>query len=101
MLYEVITRRSGLLPRWSHDGNEIFFLDGPTLMAAALQIGTGFAVSTVTPLFDISGQSYDVFPGDSLFAAMMPLADGPLRKRELNIIHNIDVLLSRLEGSGR
>ena len=48
-------RSGGNLPRWRHDGKEIFYLaPGNTLMAAAVNgQGSAFEVGAARPLFDI------------------------------------------------
>ena len=63
---------SGNFPRWSRDGNRLFFQSGTDLMAAEVD-GSGdvFGVGAVTGLFGIStglnGLPYDVASGGDRF----------------------------------
>jgi Tol biopolymer transport system component len=69
-----VSTGGGIEPRWSRDGNEIFFLAGATaggaaadkLMAATVKtVGTRFEIGSIQPLFDVRRPSqaqgiYDV-----------------------------------------
>jgi eukaryotic-like serine/threonine-protein kinase len=49
-----VSTAGGNLPRWRHDGNEIFYLatDGKLMAAAVSGKGTSFEVGAVEPLFE-------------------------------------------------
>jgi Tol biopolymer transport system component len=68
-----ISSAGGNFPRWSNDGNEIFYLTPDNrLMAAAVNgAGAAFQVSGVRPLFDVRAggprSAYDVTPDGKRF----------------------------------
>ncbi len=47
-----VSTNGGVQPRWSHDGTELFFVDGNALMAAKVTTTPSFAVGEVRGLFD-------------------------------------------------
>ncbi len=60
-----ISVNGGDKPRWSHDGREIFFLQGSTLVAAPVRLGKPFQVGTAVSLFETRTATYvpyDVMP---------------------------------------
>jgi serine/threonine-protein kinase len=66
-----VSNGGGTQPRWSPDGRELFYLDGPgRLVAAQIRSAAAFDVTELKPLFDASGyaidsfhSSYEVLPG--------------------------------------
>ena len=83
----VVSTRGGRLPRWSHSGRELFFIDSAgTFIAAELDTRRGFSVRRVTPLFqtepfwlDDSGPGvpqYSVSPDDRRFIMVRPIGKG-------------------------
>jgi serine/threonine-protein kinase len=78
-----VSNGGGMLPKWSSDSRELYFINGSRLMAATVNATTGFEVSRITPLFgvsdyaiDIFHQSYDVLPGGGGFLFMqIPRSD--------------------------
>jgi serine/threonine-protein kinase len=72
-----VSNGGGASPVWSHDGTELFFLDGDQYLAVAevqASAGVTFSVGRVRQLFDASGiefdafhQSFDVTPDDDAF----------------------------------
>ena len=84
-----ISTRGGTLPRWSHSGREIFFVDSAGVFnAVTIETRGGFSVSPPSPLFptqpfwlDNSGPGvpqYAVSPDDRRFLMVRPINDaGP------------------------
>jgi len=64
-----ISTSGGERPRWRRDGREIYFVSGPTVMAAALSGGTDLHADPPHPLFTIAGGwgDYDVSPDGQRF----------------------------------
>ncbi len=78
-----VSNGGGSQPRWSPNGHELYFLNsGPTqLMVAKFTATPTFAVSSVSPLFDVSRyvidafhSSYDVTPDGRSFIFALPRA---------------------------
>jgi len=75
-----VSNGGGIEPRWSHDGRELFYLDGTArLIAAQVRTNPTFAVAGLSPLFDASGfsldlfhQAYDVAPDGRSFIFFSP-----------------------------
>ncbi len=78
-----VSNGGGMLPRWSSNSRELYFINGSRLMAATVDVSNGFAASRITTLFGVSAyaidvfhQSYDVLPGDGGFLFMqIPRSD--------------------------
>ena len=68
-----VSTGGGTLPRWRHDGSEIFYVAGNRLMAAPVSgQGATFEVGAARPLFEIRPRSgvgyfYDVSPDGQRF----------------------------------
>jgi len=51
-----VSANSGVQPLWSKDGNELFYVQGDTLMAAPVTAGSeGFTTGTASPLLSHAG----------------------------------------------
>ncbi len=80
-----VSTAGGSLPRWRHDGRELFFLDGTALAAMAVPSGPAFTVGAARRLFDVTpfgtrlGVDYDVSPDGRqfLFVLARPAAARP------------------------
>lgn len=79
-----ISTAGGVLPRWNHDGTEIYFIEAgsPTtrMMAARVDArGAAVKVLDITPLFPVtiagSRGVYGVMPGGQKFLISTPSAD--------------------------
>ena len=46
-----VSASGGCQPRWSHDGKELFYVEGDTLMAVEVTMSPAFAPAAATPLF--------------------------------------------------
>ena len=72
----------GAQPRWSHDGKEIFYVEGDTLFAAAVSTEPTFAVKGRQRLFQsalLRGNfvpSYDVSRDGTRFVVVEPAGKG-------------------------
>jgi serine/threonine-protein kinase len=79
-----VSNGGGSEPRWSHDGRELFYLDGDLrLNAARVQTVPTFATAGRTSLFDASNfvvagfhQSYEVTPDGRAFIFVSPRRAG-------------------------
>jgi hypothetical protein len=82
-----ISTRGGALPRWSHSGKELFFVDSVgNFTAAEINTKGGFSVGRATPLFptqqlwlDNFGPGvpqYSVSPDDRRFIMVRPISHG-------------------------
>jgi Tol biopolymer transport system component len=87
-----VSSDGGVIPRWSRDRKELFYvgLDG-RLMAAAVRFEDGaIDVGTATPLFGMlpitSGYPYDVSPDGERFLTVVP-AD-PRQNGEITVVRN-------------
>ncbi|HET9793955.1 MAG TPA: protein kinase, partial [Thermoanaerobaculia bacterium] len=69
-----VSTNGGERPRWRRDGKEIYFLSGPSVMAAALSGGPDLRADPPRPLFTLSGTfgDYDVSPDGQRFLVTVP-----------------------------
>jgi Tol biopolymer transport system component len=94
-----VSRDGGSRPRWSDDGTELFFTqDTRLLFVASLEVGDDIRVANVELLFEVGGQNYDVFPGDSLFAILDVPGDDEAAPDVATVVLNFDAELRRLAG---
>jgi eukaryotic-like serine/threonine-protein kinase len=79
----LISRGGGVEPRWSHDGDELFYFSGQKLMRTAVTASAAFAWSPPTALFDapiVAGYSNDshrwqVSPDGKRFLLITPASE--------------------------
>jgi len=82
----VVSTDGGRWPRWSPTGNELFYLEGTTMVAVPVTLEPSFRPGTPEPLFEGNYQGwFDVFP-DGRHFAMITFAEADLR--ELEVIVN-------------
>jgi Tol biopolymer transport system component len=95
-----VSTGGGITPRWSHRGNEIFYLDlRSNMMAASITTAPSFAVQSTRLLFDasdfiqtaVSRRNYDVAADDQRFL-MVQRADGAKRGQVVVVEHWLDEL---------
>jgi Tol biopolymer transport system component len=69
-----ISTNGGERPRWRRDGKEIYFVSGPTVMAASLPSGPDLHADAPRSLFTIaeSWGDYDVSPDGQRFLVTVP-----------------------------
>ena len=71
-----VSRSGGEDPRWSRDGKELFYVEGDTLVAVAVETAPGFSAGEASRLFsDLSLQqgnypNYDVSPDGQRFVTV-------------------------------
>ncbi|HUQ81221.1 MAG TPA: hypothetical protein VM076_08790, partial [Gemmatimonadaceae bacterium] len=93
-----VSTSGGVTPRWSHRGNEIFYLDlRSNMMAATIATMPSFAVQSTRLLFDasdfiqtaVSRRNFDVAADDQRFL-MVQRADGAKRGQVVVVEHWLD-----------
>ena len=94
-----VSADGGQVPRWSHDGSELFFLTGDdtALMAAPVTSRGGFRVGTPVRLFRapfMNSGDYDVWQGRFLFTA----EEGIVRRNPLSLVVNWTGLADKAGG---
>ncbi len=86
-----VSLQGGHRPRWSRDGREIYFRDGPRMMASKVSAGDRFTATDPVELFSGEYKSatnrwdYDVAPDGRFIMVKTPDEDRP---REINVILN-------------
>ena len=71
-----ISSSGGALPRWSRRGDELFYVEGNTLMAVAVSTRGGFRASLPHRLFDAGAIGASLWNFSPLFASYDPMPDG-------------------------
>ena len=93
-----VSTSGGVTPRWSHSGNEIFYLDlRSNMVAASITTTPSFVVQSTRLLFDAadfiqtaaSRRNYDVAADDQRFL-MVQRADGAKRGQVVVVEHWLD-----------
>jgi serine/threonine-protein kinase len=86
----------GHSPRWSHDGRELFFMNGPNLIAAPVTVQRGVFGTSTTPSVLFSGpfdttqdNNYDVMPDGSGFIMVEGAPTSTLRGLQV-VLHWAD-----------
>jgi serine/threonine protein kinase len=95
----MISSGGGTEPRWSHDGRELFFLAGQTLMSVPVRLTPTFSAGTPVALFETPNQSgytnesdiWQVAPDGKRFLMLPP--DGSQAGPPLQVIVNWQALL--------
>jgi serine/threonine-protein kinase len=89
-----VSTNGGDWPRWSADGKEIFYVEGPAIMAVSVSTSGNFTVGLPQQLFESSefrsGQAasiYDVFPDGQRFVTIAPAGNGHAPK-SVRIVQN-------------
>jgi len=86
-----VSVRGGAYPRWSSHGEELFFVEGETLMAAKVFYKPNFRVDVPQKLFQWNHlglyftRRYDISADGQRFVAVQETSEG---KRYLNVIEN-------------
>ena len=77
-----VSVNGGAQPRWRSDGNELYYVQGETLMAVSVSTGKGFTVGQPQVLFEdlnLRGEvatKYDVSAAGQRFLTIAPVEDG-------------------------
>jgi dipeptidyl aminopeptidase/acylaminoacyl peptidase len=102
-----VSTRGGTEPRWGRAGRELFFRNGDSLYAVAMQLGAEIQAGPPRALFggkyQVSVASnnilYDVSPDDGRF--LMVREQGSTRGAELSVVlHGLDQIRRRGTGGG-
>ena len=90
-----VSTSGGCQPRWSHDGKELFYVEGSILMAAPVKITPSFSVSTPARLFEdasLSGRLlsnyYDVSKEGQRFVLVGIVGDEADSPGSIHVIQN-------------
>ncbi len=79
----VVSTNGGRWPRWSPNGNELFYMEGTTMVAVPVTLEPSFRPGTPEPLFEGNYQRFfDVFP-DGRHFAMITFNEVDLRELEV------------------
>jgi eukaryotic-like serine/threonine-protein kinase len=101
-----VSTGGGVLPVWSRNGRELFYREGPRMMAVSVTPGETFAPGTARPLFEVpyyeadpGMPNYDVAPDGQRFVMVFPAStEGPDR---LNVIQGWKTEILRRLGDSR
>ena len=100
-----VSTGGGIQASWARSGRELFYRNGPALMAVPVQTGTGFVAGTPKALFQgpyfggPGGRSYDVAPDGQRFLFLKPGpagGSGPTPRPRITIVENWSEELRRL-----
>ncbi len=90
-----ISENGGCQPRWSHDGKELFYVEGDTLVAVEVTTGADFRIGRVERLFPDPrlyydyGWNYDVSAGGRfVMVEEVPDETTPQHKPAIHITQN-------------
>ena len=87
-----VSRNGGTQPRWSHDGRELFYVEGDRLMAVEVTTNPDFSAGAMTQLFASPGlaggsmANYDVSEDAKLFVLGDPL--DAVRASAIRVVQN-------------
>jgi serine/threonine-protein kinase len=93
-----VSTGGGINPRWSHDGRELFYVDGASVMTAAqVETAGSFRVASRTPLFSLNERqiyaqanyaAYDVAPDGRRFVMVQFAQPDTDQPRDLIVVEN-------------
>jgi hypothetical protein len=70
-----VSTAGGIMPRWSHDGKELFYIEMPNLMAVSVkEAGSSLQISTPASLFSLRIPLLDNVAADGRFLSFSSLA---------------------------
>ena len=89
-----ISARGGTRPRWSRDGNDLFYVEDKVLVAVSVSIEPLFEVRSATRLFEHPGlakanifvQTYDVPAEGSRFLLVEPASSGSIPELQIRVV---------------
>jgi hypothetical protein len=102
----MISSGGGAQPHWSHDGTELFYFSGRTLLATAVSLRPTFSAGSTTRLFDAPVQPgyvndadrWQVSPDGKRFL-LLPAAEGVVMP-PIDVIVNWERLVARVAADG-
>ena len=88
-----VSANGGVRPRWSHDGKELFYVEGDTLVTTAVSTKPTFTTGTTTPLFQHAsfgsgGPSYDVSADGRRFVVVETLEPVEAEPPSIRVVQN-------------
>ena len=88
-----VSTKGGVQPRWSHNGKELFYVEGDTLVAAAFSTRPTFTTAATTPLFQHawfgSGhRNYDVSADGRRFVVVETLEPVEAEPPSIRVVQN-------------
>jgi hypothetical protein len=88
-----VSPAGGCEPRWSHDGKELFYVVGNTLMAAAVTTSAGFSAGAVVRLFQDASLAqgrnrYDVSADGKRFLMIEQVQGDEAKAPAIHIVQN-------------
>ena len=88
-----VSGNGGTQPRWSHDGKELFYVEGDTLMAVAVATTPSFTSGAVTRLFQDASlpgtvHRYDVSADGRRFVLTEPVGGAEEKPPSIHIVEN-------------
>ena len=100
----LVSQGGGETPLWSHDGQELFYVQGRELRVARIETESGFRVISDDALFEIppgylvsnGGHSYDVTADGQRFLMAAPHASGEGEGSRIVLVQNFLRELERL-----
>ena len=94
-----ISVAGGDKPRWSHDGREIYFFLGQSIMAVSVKpAGTSLAVGIPVKLFDTRPMNYipyDVLRDGTFVVNTLAASSAPAMPTTLRVLLNWQTLISK------
>ena len=86
-----VSTNGGVRPRWSHNGEELFHVEGDTLVTTAVSTEPTFTTGTTTPLFQhesLGGPGYDVSADGQRFVVVENLEPVEAEPPSIRVVQN-------------
>ena len=90
-----VSLNSGRRPKWSREGDRLFFVADESLMEVEIELGDAVRIGTPTPVFqsqpsDVNLTDYEVAPGAERFIVIRSerAADQPTRRFQIMVVEN-------------
>ena len=91
-----VSTNGGGAPRWNKDGNELFYVEGDTLIRVAVSTTPSFSVGSMAPLFSHSSFGisltntwpYDVAADGQRFVLVEPVENDEAKPPAIHIVQN-------------
>ncbi len=86
-----VSANGGVWPRWSHNGEELFYVEGDTLVTTAVSTEPTFTTGTITPLFQhasLAGPGYDVSADGQRFVVVETLEPEVAEPPSIRVVQN-------------
>ena len=91
-----VSTDGGVMPRWRSDGKELYYIEGDTLLSAAVSAESGFTAGQPQPLFQALGSDqrvdggwlYDVSTDGQRFLTVAPVSGADAAPSRIRIVEN-------------